>query len=602
MSHPVDPGFDQALKTAPSRPGVYLFQDEAGKVLYVGKAVDLRKRVQVYRREGADGRERLKLLLRDAREAEFRVTDSEKEAILLEDRLVKLHQPPLNVLLKDDKSFLFVHVDTTHDFPRLGLARRRSRKGEFFGPYPNAGAARRAKRLLQGAFGLRDCSDHTLANRARPCLKFGIGLCSGPCVGKIEQGDYATSVEGARQVLKGKVRDRLEGERARMLEASARQDYEIALRARDRIQALEALAEPQKVRLETGQDFDVLGIDERGYFALLQYRDGEWLHTRRGALPLPESPGAAVSQLMVALYREGAELVPEILVGAIPEEAEAMESWLSERLGQKVQIHAPQRGKKRALVRMAESNARSQSGAVASAPWPVVEQRIADILHGSRPSVIDCIDISHLQGKERVASKVRFIEGKPARDAYRRYLVGGGVGNDDFEAMREVVSRVLARADEEGLPDLLVLDGGRGQLSAGLESLAKTDRTLPLVALAKARRGRGPVAAEERLFLPQQDQPCILEPASPERLFFERIRDEAHRFAIGYHRRRRENLRLVLEEVPGIGPAKRKTLLDAYRGDLQKIRDAAPSELGMLPGMTPDLVSVVQEHLRRLLP
>lgn len=602
MTHPVDPGFDGALKTAPSRPGVYLFRDDSDKVLYVGKAVDLRKRVQVYRREGADGRERMKVLLRDARTAEFRVTDSEKEAILLEDRLVKLHQPPLNVLLKDDKSFLFVHLDTTHTFPRLGLARRRSRSGEFFGPYPNAGAARRAKRLLQGAFGLRDCSDHTLSNRSRPCLKFGIGLCSGPCVGRIEKEAYADAVDGARQVLKGKVRERLASEREHMVEASARQDYEIALRARDRIQALEALAEPQKVRLESGKDFDVLGIDERGYFALLQYRDGEWLHTRRGALPLPESPGAAVSQLLVALYREGAELVPEILVGALPEEAEAMEFWLTERLEQKVHIHAPQRGKKRALVRMAESNARAQSGAVASAPWPVVEQRIADLLHGVRPSVIDCIDISHLQGKERVASKVRFTEGKPTRDAYRRYLVGGGVGNDDFEAMREVVRRVLDRSETEGLPDLLILDGGRGQLSAGLESLHASGKDLPIVALAKARRGRGPVAAEERLFLPQQDGPCILEPASPERLFFERIRDEAHRFAIGYHRRRRENLRLVLEEVPGIGPAKRKTLLDAYRGDLQKLRDADPAEVLALPGMQKELVASLQEHLRRLLP
>lgn len=597
-----DPGFDRDLKTAPARPGVYLFRDAKDKILYIGKAIDLRRRVQVYRREGADGRDRMKLLLRDAKTAEFRVTDSEKEAILLEERLVKLHQPPLNVLLKDDKSFLFVSLSTGHDFPRLGLARRRGKRGEFFGPYPNAGAARRAKRLLQGAFGIRDCSDHTLANRARACLKFGIGLCTAPCVGGIEKDAYAEDVEGAREVLRGKVQQRSVAERDHMIKASARQDYEIALRARDRLRALEALAEPQKVRLASGEDFDVLGLDERGYFALLQYREGEWLHTRRGALPLPESPAAAISQLLVALYREGAELVPEVLVGALPEEAQALQLWLGERLGQKVVIHAPQRGAKRALVRMAESNARAQSGAVASAPWPVVEQRIADLLHGQRPSVIDCIDISHLQGKERVASKVRFVEGRPQPSRYRRYLVGGGIGNDDFEAMREVVARVLARAEEEGLPDLLVLDGGRGQLSAGLESLAATEHSLPIIALAKARRGRGPVAAEERLFLPGVDHPCILEPASPERLFFERLRDEAHRFAIGYHRRRRENLRLVLEEVPGIGPAKRKTLLDAFAGDLGRLRDAPAVEVAELDGLTLDLAALVQEHLRRVLP
>ncbi|MDP7062633.1 MAG: excinuclease ABC subunit UvrC [Planctomycetota bacterium] len=594
--------FDEQLKTAPARPGVYLFFDANEKILYIGKAINLRKRVQVYRREGADGRPRLKELLRIARSAEFRVTDSEKEAILLEERLVKLHQPALNVLLKDDKSFLWVWLDTTHPWPRLGLARRRSSKGEFFGPYPNASAARRAKRLLQGAFGIRDCSDHTLANRSRACLKHGIHLCSAPCVAKVETDEYAVALQGAREVLKGKVKGRLEKERAHMLNASTRQDYEIALRARDRIKALEALAEPQKVRLDANTDFDVLGVDERGYFALLQYRDGEWLHTRKGHLPLAGDPAAAVSELLVALYRDEAELVPEVLVGAMPEEQHGLEQWLSSRFGRKVKLIAPQRGPKRALVRMAESNARAQSGAVAGAAWSEVARRIAEILKIPTPAIVDCIDVSHLQGHERVASKVRFSEGRPARGFYRRYLVADGSGNDDFAAMREVVQRVLARADEEGLPDLLILDGGRGQLSSGLESLASSGLDLNMVALAKARRGHGPVAAEERLFAPGREQAIILERGSPERLFCERIRDEAHRFAIGYHRSRRENLRLVLEQVTGIGASKRKTLLDFCAGDLGKLRDAAPEELTALPGVTSDLANALQEHLKRLMP
>ncbi len=594
--------FEKQLKTAPARPGVYLFSDVDERILYIGKAIDLRKRVQVYRREGADGRVRLKELLRVAVEAEFRVTDSEKEAILLEERLVKLHQPPLNVLLKDDKSFLWVWLDTTHQWPRLGLARRRSRKGEFFGPYPNATAARRAKRLLQGAFGIRDCTDHTLANRSRPCLKFGIRMCSAPCVDRISAEDYEAALGGAREVLQGNVRQRLEDERQHMVEASSRQDYEIALRARDRIKALEALSEPQKVRLDSDSDFDVLGVDERGYFALLQYRDGEWLHTRKGFLPLAEDPATAVSQLLVALYRDGAELVPEILVGAMPEERHGIEEWLTARAKRKVKVLAPQRGPKRALVRMAESNARAQSGAVAGAAWPEVAQRISSIMHIPPPAIVDCIDVSHLQGQERVASKVRFSEGRPARGFYRRYLVGDGVGNDDFAAMREVVQRVLARADEEGLPDLLILDGGKGQLSSGLESLTASGKDLHIVALAKARKGRGPVAAEERVFLPGRENPVILERASPERLFCERIRDEAHRFAIGYHRSRRENLRLVLEQVTGIGASKRKTLLDHCAGDLGKLRDAEIDELTSLPGITSELANSLQQHLRRILP
>ena len=594
--------FDQQLKTAPARPGVYLFSDSDERILYIGKAIDIRKRVQVYRREGADGRARLKELLRVAHSAEFRVTDSEKEAILLEERLVKLHQPPLNVLLKDDKSFLWVSLDTTHQWPRLGLARKRRGKGEFFGPYPNASAARRAKRLLQGAFGIRDCSDHTLANRSRACLKYGIDLCSAPCVGKVDAASYAQALDGAREVLQGKVSERLTSEREHMYHASANLEYEIAKRARDRIKALEALAEPQKVRLDADTDFDVLGVDERGYFALLQYRDGEWLHTRKGFLPLTEDPAAAVSQLLVALYRDDAEIVPEVLVGAMPEEQQGLQEWLSARAGRKVKILTPQRGPKRALVRMAESNARAQSGAVAGAAWSEVAQRLADILHIAPPAIVDCIDVSHLQGQERVASKVRFSEGRPARGFYRRYLVADGTGNDDFAAMREVVERVLARSEEEGLPDLLILDGGRGQLSSGLESLKASGKELHIVALAKARRGRGPVAAEERLFLPGRDQPVILERGTPERLFCERIRDEAHRFAIGYHRSRRENLRLVLEQVTGIGATKRKTLLDHCAGDLGKLRDADPAELTALPGITSELATALQLHLKRIVP
>jgi len=595
--------FDEQLRTAPLRPGCYLFRDRAGKVLYVGKARELRRRVQVYRRAGADGRARLAELLDHAAEAEFFVTDSEKEAILLEDRLVKLHQPPLNVLLKDDKSFLLIQLDTRHRWARLNLARGKRRgAGEFFGPYPSAGAARRAKRLLQQAFGLRDCSDHTLANRSRACLKHAIGLCSAPCVDAVAAADYAAALDGAREVLGGKVGQRIVTERQRMAAASERQEYETALRARDRIVALEALAAPQKVRLAADRDFDVLGIDERGHFAALEYREGDWIGSRKGALPLMEEPSAAVSQLLSALYRgPDREIPPEILVGAMPEEADGIEAWLGDRAGHRVRLRAPVRGEKRALVRMAESNARAQRGERGSSPWPVVAERLGVLTRQPPPAVVDCIDVSHLQGKERVASKVRFVEGKADRGHYRRYLVGGGEGNDDFAAMNEVVGRVLDRADEEGLADLIMLDGGKLQLDAGARAAAEAGRQAPLAALAKARKGRGPVAAEERLFLPGREAAVILERGSPERLFLERIRDEAHRFAISYHRRRRENVRLVLEEVPGVGPAKRKQLLDHCRGDLRALAAAPTAELAALPGMTQALAEAVQDHLRRSL-
>jgi excinuclease ABC subunit C len=386
-----------------------------------------------------------------------------------------------------------------------------------------------------------------------------------------------------------------------MEQASATQEYEIALRARDRSRALQALAEPQKVRLEAGRDFDVLGIDERGYFALLEYRDGDWVGTRHGQVPMLESPAAAVSQLIPALYRDGAEIPAEILMPALPEESAAIASVLASQADHKVSLHAPARGQKRALLRMAESNARARKGEIAQASWPVLAERIAQITHLDPPAVVDCIDISHLQGKERVASKVRFVEGRAERSSFRRYLVGDGQGNDDYEAMREIVGRILQRAGQEGLADLIVLDGGRGQLNAGFDAVRTVGVGAPLVALAKARKGRGPVAAEERLFIPDREGPIILEPRSPERLFFERIRDEAHRFAITHHRKRRENLRLVLEQIPGIGPAKRKVLLDWCEGDLRKLRQAPREMLLELPGMSADLIDSLQIHLYRVL-
>ena len=591
------PSFSEQLKAAPARPGCYLFTDAQGEILYVGKAIDLRKRVQVYRREGADGRARLAHLLDVAAHAEFRVTDNELEALLLEEKLVKLHQPRLNVLLKDDKSSLLVHLDTTHQWPRLGLARRRGVLGEIYGPYPSATAARRAKRLLQKAFGLRDCSDHVLAHRRRPCLHHSIGLCSAPCIDAVSPIEYAEALQGAREVLDGQVDSRVQQEKLRMTSASANLEYEVALRARNRIDALELLAAPQKVSLQRGEDFDVLGLDERGAWTLLEYRDGEWLHSRHGSLEIWSSRAQAVEQIISAAYRRDTETPPEILTPVLPDNQATLETHLKDLAGRKVQIVAPMRGKKRALVRMATSNARARKGLAPQAPWSSVGVAVGAMAQCAPPRVVDCIDISHLQGTDRVASKVRFVEGKRQSAAYRRYLVGGGVGNDDFEGMREVLGRVLARAQEDGLPDLMVLDGGRPQLNAVLAILKEADCQMPVVALAKARKGRGPVQAEERLFLMEQNDPVLLERGSPERLFFERLRHEAHRFAIHYHRNRRENVRLVLEHVPGVGPAKRKMLLDACGADLKALQAMSLEHLAAMPGMNEKLAAAVQKHL-----
>ncbi|MCH2111226.1 MAG: excinuclease ABC subunit UvrC [Planctomycetes bacterium] len=570
-------------------------------VLYVGKAIHIRKRVQVYRKQGADGRARMADLLARAHAAEFFVTDTEKEALLLEDRLVKLHHPPLNVLLKDDKSFLHISLDEGHSFPRLSLERKRRSGVTCFGPYPSATSARQAKRLLMRAFGLRDCSDRTFRTRKRPCLKFGLGLCAAPCVQKVDEATYAGFVAQAKSVLGGDVLPRIRIEEKAMKAYSDSEDYEAALRSRERVKALRALAAPQKVRLDPSLDFDVLGIDARGEFALLQYRQGDWLHTRHGRIPIASDRSSEVRQLLAALYRDiGSEIPPLILAPHLPDDLESREAQLSEWSGHKVEIKAPQRGEKRALVRMAESNARARRGESPTTSWAAVAQRLADLCAVDEPMIVDCIDISHFQGGERVAAKVRFVEGRPARSFYRRYQVKDGKGNDDFEGMREVVARMCASQERDGLPDLLVLDGGKGQLSAGLEAMP-SEVEMPIVALAKARPGKGAIIAQERLFLPGKGEPTILVEHSPERFFLEAIRDEAHRFAITFHRKKRDSLRILLEQIPGVGPKKRAKLLDHCKGDLSSLLSKPEGALAEIPGITSELEARILAHLRQSL-
>jgi len=595
------PSFVEALAGAPSRSGCYILEDARGHVLYVGRAVDIRKRTRVYLRPGADGRARLADLLENARGASFRVCGTEVEAILLEEQLVKELQPPLNVVLKDDKSFLHIRLGMNHAFPGISLTRRKSRDGQTWGPFAHAGEARRTKKLIQRAFGLRDCSDSTLANRSRHCIKHEMGLCSAPCVGKRGGALYKQDLDAARQVLEGKTAGLIAAAEIDMERASASENYEAALRARDRMNALRSLNQPQRVRLRMGEDFDVLGLDERGCFSLLEYRGGAWLGSRHGEARVVPGIEAAVSSLLSALYGPTVEIPPEILLPAFPEDTKAIEDWLSGVANHPVRLKVPLRGEKRALVRLAESNARILKRQSSRSPWGTVARALAPWAGGSPPSVVDAVDVSHFQGKERVASRVRFVEGVAAPESWRRFVVKAGDGNDDARAMREVVGRILV-GKSGGLPDLLVLDGGPPQLAAGLAAAGDTGASLSMVALAKARGGGLVPAKEERVWIPGAEEAIPLGKGHAARFFLEEIRDEAHRFAITHHRSRRANIKTVLTRVSGIGPAKGRALLEWSGGDLGLIRDSAPRDLAAVPGMNRGLAEAVQQHLRDFLP
>ena len=605
----------------PSKPGVYLFRDAAGQVLYVGKARDLKARISSYRRPGGDGRLGVLFLQRDATQLETILTRTEAEALLLEDTLIKQHKPPHNVRLKDDKSFLMLRVDLDHVFPRFqfvrahapreGLVKGRSR---LIGPFASSRAVRRTLSDLHRVVPLRDCTDATLANRSRPCLKHQIGLCSAPCVGLIDSDEYAKLVERAVAILSGETRELEADLDARMRSAAAEHEFERAAHWRDRLAALRRTVEGQGVRPKDKVDRDVIGLAREGDLAVvhrLAFRGGRLVESKarsfRSQLPDEEllhvvltalfGPGMAKKESLKRLV--GAT---EILVPCLPEEHE----WLAEILGAKLVV--PRAGDRRRMLDMSTENAfaelekKTKRG---EEDERLLEQVQSLLGLAAPPEIIDCFDISNLQSSHIVASRVRFRSGRKDRSGYRHFKVKTVSGQDDFASMREVVARSLQRGIDEGdLPDLIVIDGGPQQLKVALEAREETGAwSVEIVSLAKARsegrRGRGPVkaASEERIFLTPESEPIELAPRSAVRYLFERIRDEAHRFAIQFHRKLRGRITSRLDSIPGIGAVRRKRLLKTF-GSVAGVAAASVEELAALEGFTLELAKTISEQLK----
>jgi len=603
------------LDDVPPRPGVYLFRDAGGMVLYVGKARDLRARLSSYRRPGADGRINVAFLERDASSVETIVTRTEQEALLLEDSLIKQHKPRHNIRLKDDKSFLMVRLDQQERFPRLKLVRaHRPREGKpggrsrFFGPFASAYAVRRTLQDLHRVVPLRDCPDSVMDHRSRPCLKHQIGLCSAPCVGLIDAEGYQALVDKAARVLSGDVSELEEDLEGRMLRASEKREYEGAASWRDRLIALRRTVEGQGVRPKDRVDRDALGLARRGEDALVHrvaFREGRLTESRshrfRSQLPDEE----LMHSVLTALYADGRREVPaEILLPCPPVEAEL----LAESLGGGVRLLVPGGGDRQRMVDLAGENAREEltrrvgeEGRDEEALAELVA--LLDLDPGTE--VVDCFDISNFQGSNVVASRVRFRRGHADRAGYRRFKVRGVDGQDDFAAMKEVVLRSLRRGVRDGdLPDLVVIDGGEAQLAKALEARTEAGAwEVAVVGLAKARperrvRGAPRAASEERLYLPGAHAPLELARHSASRHLLERIRDEAHRFAITYHRKERGRIQSQLDGVPGVGPVKRKALLRRF-GSVAGVRRASAEELAAVDGVSRELARTILEHLSR---
>ena len=605
---PVEP---ERLKSLSTRPGVYLFRDDRKQVLYVGKAKSLRPRVRSYFQREADLSAKNRELMKVVDSVETIVVGSEGEALILECNLIKEHRPRFNILLRDDKKYPYIKVTMGEPFPRVYVTRRVTNdRSRYFGPYTSVGPMRQALEVIKRLHTVRSCR-YNLPRESpeRACLDYHIGRCKAPCVGLQSQDEYRAMIGDIIRILEGETEELRATVETHMQEASKALDFERAANMRDVLAGLDSLAREQRVHKAQGGSFDIVAIardGDLGAGVVLKVRSGLLLgrETQRFAQILDESDAEVLSSLVSRHYlgkgeRASADLPREILLASDFEDRELLGEILSETAGRAVRVAVPQRGEKRRLIDLAEQNARQ-----------VLEDRVTALAYSADraeealfslqdeldlkvvPRLMVCFDISHMQGKETVGSAVVFQNGEPRRAAYRHMRIKGEWGNDDYRSMAEVVHRYFRRAQDEGkpIPDLAVIDGGKGQLSAAvgaLEELGLSD--VAVIALAKK---------EEEVFRPGRSRPVLLDRRNRALHLLQRIRDEAHRFAIRYNRKLRgkRTIRSDLGDIPGIGPQRQTVLLRRF-GSLKGVKEATREDIARIPGFSEALASRILTYL-----
>ncbi|MGF1503844.1 MAG: excinuclease ABC subunit UvrC [Anaerolineae bacterium] len=610
------------LDNLPTRSGVYLMKDARGQVIYVGKAVNLRSRVRTYFQPGTlrTADEKTRQLVTSVDDIEFIVVESEIEALLAEINLIKAHRPRYNVRLKDDKRYPYVKVHWADPFPKVTVTRRMRQDGSrYFGPYTSVKDVYQTLDALRKAFPYLTCDREITGEDERACLYYDIKLCNAPCIGVVDQNVYRAMILDLMDFLRGKSDHIIDRIRVQMEEASENLQYEKAARLRDQMQAMERIIQRQRVVSGSDANQDVIAFARENDDAVVQIffiRNGKIIGREHYVLEGADSePEEVVSDFMKQFYDRAAEIPREVLLPHQVEEAEIIERWLHSKRGQKVTIRVPQRGRKRDLVKMATDNA-VETLHLLRAQWEADTQKQERALNDLRealdlpapPARMECFDISNTQGTAISASRVVFVHGVPRKAEYRRFNIRTVTGSpDDYASMREALDRRFKRwmdaqevnalgqkkVDETWalLPDLLVIDGGKGQLAVAVEVLEKyglTDR-VPVIGLAKQ---------QEEIFLPGRANSILLPRRSQGLYLLQRIRDEAHRFAITHHRQRRVKRGMVsqIESVPGIGPARRKALLKQF-GSLAAIRRASVEELAAVPGIGQELAETIKAEL-----
>ena len=613
-----DANIEEILRNLPARPGVYLHKNAQDKVIYVGKAVNLRSRVRSYFHKSAQEHPKTRRLVEEIADIDFIVADSELEALLLENTLIKQHQPRFNVRLKDDKRYPYIKVHWQDPFPRVTTTRRLQNDGaRYYGPYTAAWAAYQTLDLVRKIFPYLTCTRNITGRDERACLYYHIGRCAAPCIGVVDQAGYRQIIDNLCDFLNGDIEPVVADLRRQMDEAAENLDFEKAAQLRDQIKAIDQVVEKQKVVNAGTLDEDVIAFARADGDACVQVffiRGGKLVGRDYFVLEgtADEADPEIMTSFLKQFYDQAVNIPPKILLPQEVDELMIIRDWLKSKRGAKVTMKVPRRGKQKELLKMATQNAAETLNHL-QARWSADESKQTEALTQLQqaldlpdpPLRIECYDISTLQGTHTVGSMVVFAKGVPRKSDYRRFKIQSVKGQDDYSSMQEMLRRRFKRMSDEGyrnpaatkkenawalIPNLVIIDGGKGQLNAALEVLDEFELrdAVPIVGLAKR---------EEELFLPGQSESIRLEPNSPGLFLIQRIRDEAHRFGVTYHRKLRGQsaIRSSLDGVEGIGPKRRQALLKKF-GSIDAIRRATVEELAAVPGMNRRVAEDLKEQ------
>ena len=606
--------FSTRLAAVPLEPGVYLHRDAGGKVLYVGKSASLRDRLRSYFGSKKNLDPKSVELVSRIDDFEYIVTASEQEALLLENSLIKEHKPKYNIRLKDDKTYPYIKVDLAEDFPRIYVTRRTANDGaRYFGPFASAGSVRKTLDLLKRLFPYRSCTKTITGNDSRPCLEYHIKRCVAPCTGYASRDDYSEVIAQVVMFLEGNTKEIVSDLKTTMLEASDNLEFERAGALRDRLKAIEKVYEGQNVVGLGREELDVIGAaygGEEAWVEIFFIRQGKLIGRDHFTMSgTREEDGQEILARFIEQFYSSASHVPrKILVPESITDKEMVAGWLETKRKGPVEINVPQRGAKRRLIEMVTTNA-AQGLEQLKLKWISDSTRMETAMSELQeelnlprsPKRIECYDVSHIQGTNTVASMSVFQDGKPLSSNYRRFKIKSHDGNDDFASMREVLSRRFKRlknardggeenASFAAAPDLVLIDGGKGQLSSAVEVMLHLGlQDIQLASIAKR---------EEEIFLPDAAEPVIMPKNSQGLFLLQRARDEAHRFAVTFHRnlRGKSSVKSALDLVPGIGPKRRKMLIRSF-GSVKGIREASEDQLAAAPGMTAKVARQIKEHL-----